>query len=800
MGGLDEVTTYEFRVVAFDLVGNETPSATRTVTTLDATPPNQLAPITVGARSSTTIELSWSAPADNVGVTGYRIHQGATTGGAILHSPTGTSQTITGLAPMTAYTFAIVARDAAGNWSPERTVTTSTTDTVAPTAPANLRATGSTGTSISLAWDAATDDVATTGYRLYQVVDGVDTLVSEQPGTTFTATGLTNATMYTFRVEAHDAAANTSALSSLTTTTADVLAPTAATALTPSLLTGTSVRVSWTAAIDTVGVTGYELERLVGATWTLVGARSATLHRDVTGLTSAVSYSFRVRAFDAAGNASTSAMLVVATLDDVAPSTPTGLAASNRAATSFDLNWTAATDNVAVAGYRVYVDDVLVASPTTTEATISGLTQATTYSVQVAAIDAAVPDANESPRATITVSTIDPTDVTPPTSPIPLGATNITNSSMRLTWSASTDDSGAIAAYEVHRLLQDGVSWSDIYLGPDTFFDITGLSPGTSYTFRIRAYDATGNAATSGTIVIATGAAADTTAPTRPGSPATASATLAGDVTLGWGASTDAVGVTGYRVSRLTGGGYILQGTTDATSIALAGQPIGTIATYAIAAVDDAGNISAALIVHVTIPAPPPPPPPPPAPEQPQPAMPASGLFATVTATRITLSWQQAGTTTTGWRVVEIRGGTVTSTREVASPTATFGPYAPNTSVRFELYSLAGGETSTAVTLDARTAADTAAPSRPGRVKATSPARGTLALAWTRSIDDVRLRGYEIRLTTRGAKPQVIKVGPTALRAKVVRLRARTPYVAQLRAVDVAGNASAWVTLRLRTR
>ena len=180
--------------------------------------------------------------------------------------------------------------------------------------------------------------------------------------------------------------------------------------------------------------------------------------------------------------------------------------------------------------------------------------------------------------------------------------------------------------------------------------------------------------------------------------------------------------------------------------------------------------------------------------------MPASAIAATVTSTTITLSWQQAGSSTTGWRVVEIRGGAVASTREVGSPTATYGPYAPNTSVRFELYSLAGAVASSAVTLDARTAADTVKPIRPGRFKAVSPARGTLALTWIRSRDDIRLRGYEIKLTTRGVRPRIVRLGATATRSRIVRLRPRRPYVVQIRAIDAAGNASAWVTARIRTR
>lgn len=74
--------------------------------------------------------------------------------------------------------------------------------------------------------------------------------------------------------------------------------------------------------------------------------------------------------------------------DTTAPTTPTGLTAT-AGNTSAVLSWTASTDNVAVTGYRVYVGGVLNQTVTDTAATITGLTNNTTYSLTVTAIDAA---------------------------------------------------------------------------------------------------------------------------------------------------------------------------------------------------------------------------------------------------------------------------------------------------------------------------------------------------------------------------------------------------------------------------
>ncbi|MEU6530024.1 glycoside hydrolase family 6 protein [Streptomyces sp. NPDC046928] len=91
-------------------------------------------------------------------------------------------------------------------------------DTTAPTAPAGLRATAKTATSVSLAWTAATDDVGVTGYDVYR--DGTR-VGSTATGTTYTDTGLSAATAYSYTVRARDAAGNVSAASAALSVTTE---------------------------------------------------------------------------------------------------------------------------------------------------------------------------------------------------------------------------------------------------------------------------------------------------------------------------------------------------------------------------------------------------------------------------------------------------------------------------------------------------------------------------------------------------------------------------------------------------
>ena len=181
---------------------------TITAGTSDTTAPSTPT-LSASGTTQTSTNLSWTASTDNVGVTGYDVYRGTT----LLTTVTGTTYTATGLTASTAYTFSVKAKDAAGNVSASSntvnvTTLANTTDTTAPSTP-TLSASGTTQTSTNLSWTAATDNVGVTGYDIYRGT----TLLTTVTGTTYTATGLTASTAYSFTVRAKDAAGNISASS-----------------------------------------------------------------------------------------------------------------------------------------------------------------------------------------------------------------------------------------------------------------------------------------------------------------------------------------------------------------------------------------------------------------------------------------------------------------------------------------------------------------------------------------------------------------------------------------------------------
>jgi chitodextrinase len=311
-------------------------------------------------------------------------------------------------------------------------------------------------------------------------------------------------------------------------------------------------------------------------------------------------------------------MLLVetASADSTAPSTPANLAVTGATPTSVTLSWSPSSDNVGVAGYGLYEDGALVGSTTSTSATFSGLFCGTSYTLGVDAYDAAD---NRSTRSSVTVATSACPDIQPPTAPSGLATTASTQTSISLSWSASTDDVG-VAGYGVYR---NGVLYGSTALRS---YVVQGLTCGTSYTLAVDAYDAAQNRSARTSIVATTSACSgDSTPPTAPGGP-TITATSATSVSLSWSPSSDNVGVTGYGLYR----NATSVGSTTQTTYTFQNLSCGTSYTFAVDAFDAAGNRSAKASVIAATSA---------CPDTIPPLQPANLMVTAISQTTATLGW-----------------------------------------------------------------------------------------------------------------------------------------------------------------
>ena len=125
-------------------------------------------------------------------------------------------------------------------------------DTQAPTVPANLRAQAVSSSQINLTWNASTDNVGVTGYRILRSGAQIGTAA----GTTFSNTGLSASTAYSYTVAAYDAAGNTSgqSVAASTTTRASTTGPVGTVSnLSATAAGANSVTLSFTEVTDGTG-------------------------------------------------------------------------------------------------------------------------------------------------------------------------------------------------------------------------------------------------------------------------------------------------------------------------------------------------------------------------------------------------------------------------------------------------------------------------------------------------------------------------------------------------------------------
>ena len=230
LSNLSPFTVYHYRVRSKDANGNLATSGNFTLTTLAAAPPADTTPpvisaVTNAAVSSTGATVSWvtNEASDSQLQYGLTTAYGSTT---VLNSALITShaQAVSGLLPSTVYHYRVRSRDAAGNlaMSGDFTFKTlgTTGDTVAPSSPTGVTGKNVRSTRITVAWNASTDNVGVTGYRLDVAADSAFTdsfytNVNVSNVTSFTVNDLDRGTRYYFRVRAYDAAGNVSASSAI---------------------------------------------------------------------------------------------------------------------------------------------------------------------------------------------------------------------------------------------------------------------------------------------------------------------------------------------------------------------------------------------------------------------------------------------------------------------------------------------------------------------------------------------------------------------------------------------------------
>ena len=368
-----------------------------------------------------------------------------------------------------------------------------------PSAATSLSATAVSSSSIDLAWtDNASDE---DGFIVERSADGTNFNLIGSIGADVSAysdNGLNASTLYYYRVIAFNTAGSSvSSNIANATTIATVTIPSAATSLSATATSSSSIDLAWTD--NAPDEDGFNVERSAdGTNFNLIGSIGAdvTAYSD-NGLNASTLYYYRVIAFNSAGSSAFSNIANATTLGSAVtiPDAPSSLSATAASNSSIDLAW---TDNASDEdGFNVErsadgTNFNLIGSIGADVSTYSdnGLNASTLYYYRVIAFNTAGSSAASNIANATTIAT-----VTIPDAPSSLSATAVSSSSIDLAWADNASDEDG---FNVERSA-DGTNFNLIgSIGADvTAYSDNGLSASTLYYYRVIAFNSAGSSAAS---------------------------------------------------------------------------------------------------------------------------------------------------------------------------------------------------------------------------------------------------------------------------------------------------------------
>ena len=306
-----------------------------------------------------------------------------------------TSHIVTGLTNDIDHTFRVRALDSAEASDPSDSVAgTPKAASYAPVKPLNFSAAQTGDGEVEMTWDAHRYPLTVSGYEYNQDGGDWDAITGSDSSThSHTVTGLTKGTTYTFAVRAVNGAGSTKSDSRSVTIVAKPAAPDSFTAVAGD----EQVWLGWRSPADFT-ISGYEYRQKEGTddfgVWQkILGSRSGTTFHIVTGLTNDTSYTFRVRAVNAAGKSdATDPITATPVAETSTPGVPEGFAARQTGVGHVELTWVASSNPLDVTGYEFRQDNgswttISGSDSRTVSHSVTGLTQGVTYAFLVRAVN-----------------------------------------------------------------------------------------------------------------------------------------------------------------------------------------------------------------------------------------------------------------------------------------------------------------------------------------------------------------------------------------------------------------------------
>ena len=355
-------------VRAVDPAGNRSATSTVLIPS-DGQRPTAPGDLAVEVLADGTVDVSWSASSDNVGVVSYRVLRNDVEVALVPGTDTAVNLSTLGFGT---HFIAVQALDQAGNESLKTpsvradVVPPPELDTQSPSAPGDLAVEVLADGTVDVSWSASSDNVGVVSYRVLRNDVEVALVPGDQLAVNLSTLGFGT---HFIAVQALDQAGNESLKTP--SVRADVVPPPELDTQSPSapgdlaveVLADGTVDVSWSASSDNVGVVSYRVLRN-DVEVALVPGTDTAVNLSTLGFGT---HFIAVQALDQAGNESLKTPSVRADvvpppeLDTQSPSAPGDLVVEVLADGTVDVSWSASSDNVGVVSYRVLRNDVEVA-------------------------------------------------------------------------------------------------------------------------------------------------------------------------------------------------------------------------------------------------------------------------------------------------------------------------------------------------------------------------------------------------------------------------------------------------------
>jgi FtsP/CotA-like multicopper oxidase with cupredoxin domain len=483
------LTWYTYRVIAYNAVGDSLPSNTVVLAVAPGAPTNVTA---VAGNAQATVRFTAPTFTGGSAITSYTV---TSSPGGLTATGNATQLTVTGLTNGTAYTFTVTATNSVGT-GPASAPSNSVTPSALPGPPTNVTAVAGNAQA-TVSFTAPTVGAPISSYTVTASPGGRTATGAASP---LTVTGLTNGTAYTFTVRATNGSGTgpASAPSNSVTPATVPGAPTNVTAVAGNA----RVTVSFAAPASNGGsaITSYTVTASPGGRTASGNVRQLT----VTGLTNNTTYTFTVRASNVMGAGPASSPAVASTPTTSLPAAPSTLTATASALSAnpptITLTWRDNANNESGFSIQRATNTSFTGATTfavgmnITTFTDTTVLPKTRYYYRVRAVNVVGNSAYSGTANALTAGQVPP-------APTNLTQTSITRTSVTISWSYTGPTP---TGFYIQR--QSGTTWVIAGVRPagTTSYSTAGLTPNTTYVFRVQAYNADGSGAFSNLLTIKT--------------------------------------------------------------------------------------------------------------------------------------------------------------------------------------------------------------------------------------------------------------------------------------------------------